>query len=58
MKPQKKNPKVIVVCGFVVCIILFTLINIFNFSVYRFIYLIMLIIYFFKFLYNEKHKED
>lgn len=58
MKPKKKDPKVIAVCGFVVGIIVFTIINILRFEVYSFLYLVMLIVYFFRFLYNLRHERD
>ena len=55
MKTRKYEKQMLyVVCGFVVAIIGFIIINIFNFGVYNLFYLIMLIFYFIKFLYLQR----
>ena len=54
MKTQNyKKQKMYVVCGFVVAIIGFIIINILHFGIYNLLYLIMLVFYFIKFLYLE-----
>lgn len=58
MEPKKRNPKIIVMSGFVVGIIAFIIINVVKFEVFNMLYLLMLIFYFCRFLYLEKYEKE
>jgi len=54
MSSQKSSYQKWIICGFVLGIILFSIINIINCDVFNLGYLIMLIVYFIRFLYLMK----
>jgi len=47
----------IVICSFVVGIIAFVIVNIIHFELYNMLYLLMLVVYFVRFLYNKKQEK-
>ena len=54
MSSQKSSYQKWIICGFVLGIILFSIINIINCDVFNLGYLIMLVVYFIRFLYLMK----